>query len=84
MTPFEKELYQLTAFDLGDVVEIDQSGVIGEIVGMQIQIGREDQYLVSYHDHCGNPQRVLWPASSLDDADEDEPESNVIIFPTRH
>lgn len=81
MTREELALYALTAFDLGDIVEIDDSGCIGEIVGMEIKIGCEDRYLVAYHDNSDNPQRVYWPASSLADY---EPESNVIRFPTRH
>lgn len=86
MTPTELALYQLTAFDLGDLVEIDESDVVGAIEGMQIRIGCEDQYLVSYHDNCGNPQRTWWPSSALVAVDEDEPASNVIPFPnaTRH
>lgn len=84
MTREELALYALTAFDLGDLVEIDGSDLIGEIVGMKIQIGNEDQYNVSYHDTCGNPKMEWWPASALESADEGggpEPESNVVAFP---
>lgn len=84
MSPEEIALFQLTAFDIGDIVEIDNSELIGEIVGMQIKIGCEDSYLVSYHDHNGNPQRVWWPSSSLDLADDDGPDlTNVVAFPCR-
>lgn len=80
MTPTELALYQLTAFDLGDLVEIDESDLIGMVDGFRVVVGSEDEYLVRYHDNCGNPQRQWWPASALESADE--PESNVIPFPT--
>lgn len=66
-------------FDLGDLVEIDDSCVIGEVVGLKIEFGNEDSYLISYHDNSGNPQRKWWPASSLDSADEPD-NDNVVCF----
>ena len=81
MTREEADLFRLTAFTLGDVVEVDDSEIIGEVVGMQVQIGNEDHYLVAYHDHCGNPQRVWWPSSALADAEPEEPQANIIKFP---
>lgn len=82
MTPDELALYALTAFDLGDLVEIDDSEIIGEIAGFTVVIGDEDKYLVAYHDNCGNPKREWWPASALSSADDDEPGGNVIKFPS--
>jgi hypothetical protein len=82
MTREEQELYSLTLFRIGDLVEIDESDIVGAIEGMQIKIGCEDQYLIAYHDNCGNPQRVWWPASSLEAVGDNEPPmSNVIPFP---
>lgn len=78
MSPEEKELYAMHYFDLGDLVEIDDSEIFGEVAGMKVEEGCEDFYLVRYHDNCGNPQRNWWPASSLTDADPDD--SNVICF----
>ncbi len=66
-------------FDLGDLVEIDDSGVVGEVAGLRVEEGREDYFLVKYHDTCGNPKREWWPASNLDSADEDD-DSNVVCF----
>lgn len=71
MTPLEKELYAMNYFDLGDLVEIDDSGLTGEVVGLRIEEGREDYFRVKYHDHGGNPKREWWPASSLTDAGPD-------------
>lgn len=79
MTPLEKELYAMNYFDLGDIVEIDYSGIIGEVVGLRVEEGREDLFLVKYRDHCGNPKREWWQASALDDAGPAD--SNVICFP---
>lgn len=81
MTRDELALYALTAFDLGDLVEIDDSEIIGEVAGFRIVLGAEDEYLVAYHDNCGNPQRQWWPASSLDGVDEPPRDSNVIPVP---
>ncbi len=78
MTPDEKELYAMHYFDLGDLVEIDDSGVIGEVAGLRVEEGSEDYFLVKYHDTCGNPKREWWPASSLSDADPEE--GNVVCF----
>jgi hypothetical protein len=80
MSPEEIALYQLTAFDIGDIVEIDDSEVIGIVDGFAVTINGEDEYLIRYHDNCGNPQRQWWPASCLSDADDEE-QSNVIQFP---
>jgi hypothetical protein len=80
MTPLENKLYSLTRFTIGDLVEIDESEIIGAIEGMKIRIGCEDEYLVSYHDAAGSPQRVWWPDSSLEAVEDDETESNVICF----
>lgn len=82
MSPDELALYALTAFDLGDLVEIDDSDIVGEVIGFIIVIGNEDKYLVAYHDNCGNPQRNWWPASALTSADDDGPESNIVKFPS--
>lgn len=79
MTEDEKSIYGLTRFAIGDLVEIDESELIGEVVGMQIKIGCEDSYLLSYHDACGNPQRTWWPGSSLEPIEDDE-NGNVICF----
>lgn len=79
MTPLEKELYSMNYFDLGDLVEIDNSGVIGEVAGLHVEEGREDMCLVRYRDRGGNPKREWWPASSLEDAEPDN--SNVVCFP---
>jgi len=68
MTPLEKELYAMNYFDLGDLVEIDDSGVIGEVAGLRVEEGSEDYFLIKYHDRGGNPKREWWPASSLEDA----------------
>jgi len=85
MTPEETYLYSLHLFDIGDIVEIEGSELFGEIVGLQIQIGNEDRYLVSFLDGTGTPRREWWPASSLESADDDEPDvealSNIIQFP---
>ncbi|MGB3042506.1 MAG: hypothetical protein WBB98_04910 [Xanthobacteraceae bacterium] len=68
MTPEERRIYQMHYFDLGDLVEIDDSGVMGEVAGLRVEEGREDSFLVKYHDTCGNPKREWWPASALEDA----------------
>lgn len=78
MTPLEKELYAMHYFDLGDLVEIDDSGLIGEVAGLRVEEGSEDYFLVKYHDRGGNPKREWWPASSLGDADPDD--DNVVCF----
>lgn len=78
MTPEERRIYQMHYFDLGDLVEIDDSGVIGEVTGLRVEEGREDYFLIKYHDRGGNPKREWWPASSLESADEDD--SNVVCF----
>lgn len=78
MTPTEKELYAMHYFDLGDLVEIDDSGVIGEVAGLRVEEGSEDYFLVKYHDTCGNPKREWWPASSLESADGSD--DNVVCF----
>lgn len=80
MTPTEKELYEMHMFDLGDIVEIDESGLIGEVVGFCVEEGCEDSYLVRYHDACGNPKREWWPSSCLGLDDPEDTESNVICF----
>lgn len=78
MSPEEKAMYQMHYFDLGDLVEIDDSEVIGEVAGLRVEEGSEDYFLVKYHDTCGNPKREWWPASSLEPADNDD--SNVVCF----
>ena len=83
MTPDEFALYQITAFDLGDLVEIERSEIVGVIDGMRVVVGDEDQYLIAYQDNCGNPQRNWWPASSLElveEGDDTDADSNVICF----
>lgn len=80
MTPTEKELFEMRLFDLGDIVEIDESGLIGEVVGFCVEEGCEDSYLVRYHDTGGNPKREWWPSSSLELDDPEDTESNVICF----
>jgi len=80
MTPTEKEIFAMHYFDLGDVVEIDDSGVIGEVAGLRVEEGSEDWFLVKYHDACGNPKREWWPASSLESADGGDGTNNVVCF----
>ena len=83
MSPEEFALYQIIAFDLGDLVEIERSEIVGVIDGMRVVVGDEDQYLIAYQDNCGNPQRNWWPASSLElveEGDADDADSNVICF----
>lgn len=79
MTPKERALYMLTRFAVGDAVEIDDSSIIGEVVGIQIKIGCEDTYLLAYRDATDSPQRIWWPDSSLEPADEPD-DSNIICF----
>ena len=43
MSPEEFALYQITAFDLGDLVEIERSEIVGVIDGMRVVVGDEDQ-----------------------------------------
>lgn len=84
MTPDERDLYMMHYFDLGDQVHIGETHVTGEVTGMRIAEGEEDQYRVTYVDASGNPQERWWRASLLEDV---APTSNVIRFPvsrTRH
>lgn len=84
MTPEEKALYQMHFFDLGDLVEIGESGTVGEVTGMQVAEGQEDHYRVLYRDASGMPHESWWRASLLEPADDDEPDmSNVVAFPCR-
>lgn len=84
MTPDERALYSTTLFLIGDTVEIADSGVVGEVTGIQIEAGAEDQYRVFYYDAAGNPQERWWRAGLLDPVDDDGPENNVIAFPGRN
>lgn len=90
MTPEERNLYMQHFFDLGDEVEIGESGTVGVVTGLQVAEGQEDLYRVYYEDDGRNPHESWWRASLLEPADEPEPTSNVVRFPcaceraTRH
>lgn len=81
MTPEEKAIYMHHFFDIGDLVVIGESDVIGEITGMQIAEGQEDSYRVSYLDETGSPHESWWRSSLLELADDREAMSNVVQFP---
>jgi hypothetical protein len=78
MSPEERELYMQHLFDIGDLVTIGETDVIGEVTGLQIADGSEDMYRVRYADNNGNPHEEWWRASLLKSAEPDE--SNVVCF----
>lgn len=77
MTPTEKALFQMHLFDLGDVVEIADSGIEGEITGLRVAEGDEDTYRVLFTDRTGVPRETWWRGSLLSSADDDD---NVVCF----
>lgn len=82
MSPEERALYSTTLFLIGDEVEIADTEIYGEVTGIQIEAGSEDQYQVFYIDNCGNPQGRWWKAGVLRPVD-DEGEGGIIDFPGR-
>jgi hypothetical protein len=78
MSPEERELYMQHLFDIGDLVAIGETDVIGEVTGLQIADGSEDMYRVRYADNNGNPHEEWWRASLLESVDDDD--NNVICF----
>lgn len=83
MSPEERALYSTTLYLIGDEVEIAGTGIYGEITGIRIEAGSEDQYQVFYIDNNGNPQERWWKASALDPADDASAKSNVVSFPCK-
>lgn len=82
MSPEERALYSTTLYLVGDEVEISGTGIYGEVTGIRIEAGSEDQYQVFYIDNSGNPQERWWKASALDPAPTSEANANVLPFPT--
>lgn len=83
MSPEERALYSTTLYLIGDEVEIAGTGIYGEVTGIHIRAGSEDQYDVFYIDNNGNPQERPWKASALDPAPTSEANANVLPFPTQ-
>lgn len=81
MSPEERALYSTTLYMIGDEVEIADSEIFGEVTGIRIEAGSEDQYQVFYFDNSGNPQERWWKASTLSPVDDEE--DAAIDFPGR-
>lgn len=79
MSPEERQLYMQHLFEIGDEVVIGESDVIGEVTGVQIAEGAEDQYRVHYVDAAGSPHESWWRGSLLEPVDEPD-NDNVICF----
>lgn len=83
MSPEERALYSTTLYLIGDDVEIAGTGIYGEVTGIRIEAGSEDQYQVFYIDNNGNPQERWWKASALDPAPTREAAANILPFPVK-